>query len=647
MAASGAAGRVAMQREDRAVAGRRDREARAVGAERERCRAPSAAAPPRSLRCPARCIRPRRRAGPAGRLRRLAAGARPRCRRPRRRTGRARRRRWRAPRAAPGRRAVAQPRPPREPDAAGRTGLLARALPWWDRAAAPRPRRRPWRPRTAIAPSGEIASASAPSSARPSRHAPGVVAAAHAGGLAAELEQGAADRVDREGGDGIRVAPGHVQAAAVGRDRERRRAGQADARGAAAAATGPHAAGRPAQLRQRAGRDVTRECGHRSRDGRDGVEMAPVRRQRDLRDAAQPERVAAARAGRGRDASEDAGELRQRAGLGVALEHGDRRACRRRRGCAPSALIATARALSRPGSAGAAAGGRLREAELRAWRAARASPAGPARRARWRAARGSRAATRGREHAHRSFMHVRFDALPAESCRSRSGASRSPQPRCFLLVAPCAWPTSTVALAETLPALPAVATTTFLSVAPAKRLSTLAVIVNSWLECGLGHGEVPAGAAVAERRIRRGDEDHVAPAACRRRRRAWRRSVEGTFSTIVKTTFGALSPFSATAVGFADLRIEQLRARRARDRDRGLVLVVREVRVGRRRRDARLVRPGLVGERQRDARDERDRHALALGERAQGAAHDRAVEPAGGRRHGHERHARPAAGRPP
>jgi len=55
--------------------------------------------------------------------------------------------------------------------------------------------------------------------------------------------------------------------------------------GAATLAAGPHAAGCAAQLRQRAGRGVTREGGHGSRDGRDGVEVPAVRGEPDLGDA--------------------------------------------------------------------------------------------------------------------------------------------------------------------------------------------------------------------------------------------------------------------------------------------------------------------------------------------------------------------------
>ena len=78
-------------------------------------------------------------------------------------------------------------------------------------------------------------------------------------------------------GDGVGVAAGHVEAAAVGRDRERGRAEQADAGGAAAEAARAHAPGRALELGQRARLDVTREAGDRVRDRRDGVEVAAAR----------------------------------------------------------------------------------------------------------------------------------------------------------------------------------------------------------------------------------------------------------------------------------------------------------------------------------------------------------------------------------
>ena len=191
----------------------------------------------------------------------------------------------------------------------------------------------------------------------------GVVAAAHAGALAAQLEQRAADRIDRERGNGVGLLAGHVQAAAVGGDHQRGGTGEADARGAATVAARPHAAGRAAQLRERSGLGVTREGRHGSRDGRDGVEVPAVGRERDLRNAAQAERMAAARAARGGDASEDAGELRQRARLGVTLEHGDRGAA------ADVEVVPVGGDRHGPGAleargAGAAAGRRLGEAEL-------------------------------------------------------------------------------------------------------------------------------------------------------------------------------------------------------------------------------------------------------------------------------------------
>ena len=146
----------------------------------------------------------------------------------------------------------------------------------------------------------------------------GVVAAADAGLVSAELQQRAAGRVDRERGDRVGVASGDVQAAAVGGDRERGRAEQADAGGAAAEATGPHAAGRALELHQRAGVDVARERGHRVGDGRGRIQVATAGRERDLRDAAQPERVTAA-AGRRGDTAERTGRLGQLTRLRVAL----------------------------------------------------------------------------------------------------------------------------------------------------------------------------------------------------------------------------------------------------------------------------------------------------------------------------------------
>ena len=153
----------------------------------------------------------------------------------------------------------------------------------------------------------------------------GVVAAADAGLLAAELQQRAAGRIDRERRHGVGVTAGDVEAAPVGGDRERARAEQSDARGAAAEAARAHAPGCALELRQRAGLHVAREAGDRVRDRRGGVEELAARRERDLRHAAQAERVGAA-ADRGGDAAERAGELGQGAGLRITREDGDRRA---------------------------------------------------------------------------------------------------------------------------------------------------------------------------------------------------------------------------------------------------------------------------------------------------------------------------------
>ena len=142
-----------------------------------------------------------------------------------------------------------------------RVGVLGRPRRAWRRPARSRAHRRP-------------------ASARPERQAPGSAPPRTQAWRPPSWSRAPPVGSSENDGDGVGVPPGHVQAAAVGRDRERGRAEQADARGAAAAAAGPHAAGGAAQLRQRTGLDVTREGGHGARDGRDGIEMAAVGRER-------------------------------------------------------------------------------------------------------------------------------------------------------------------------------------------------------------------------------------------------------------------------------------------------------------------------------------------------------------------------------
>ena len=191
-AASAPVACIAVQREDRAVAGRPHRQARAVGPERERVRAPSAAAPRRSPRCPGRCTRPCRRAVPA-------APVASRCRSETALPGRGdvdvapaggdrdRRRLCQraAGRAARGRRRGGCSRSAR---------AAARARRWSHRAAARQRRWRPWTAAYSVAPSGEIASASTPAQRATGEARAGVGAAAHAGLAAAELQQRAAGR---------------------------------------------------------------------------------------------------------------------------------------------------------------------------------------------------------------------------------------------------------------------------------------------------------------------------------------------------------------------------------------------------------------------------------------------------------------------
>ena len=145
------------------------------------------------------------------------------------------------------------------------------------------------------------------------------------------------------------------------------------------------------ELRQRAGLDVTREAGDGARDRRDGIQMAAVGRERDLRDAAQAERVAAA-ADRGGDAPERARRTGSARPSWRCAGSGDRRAAAGVEVAAVGAHGDGVRALEAR-SAGAAGGGDCAKQSCGVGTAS-ASPAGPLRRARWRAARGSRAATR-------------------------------------------------------------------------------------------------------------------------------------------------------------------------------------------------------------------------------------------------------------
>ena len=224
-------------------------------------------------------------------------------------------------------------------------------------------------------------------------------------------------------GDGVGVAAGDVEAAAVGRDRERGRAEQADARGAAAEAAGPHASGGALELRQRAGREVTRE--RRSRSSRS------TRRRRDGARRARA-RSARRRSGRARGRSRRPRTRRSRArrracvscaGLGIALERGDRRAAADVDVEPVGADRDGARALEAR-CARAPAGGRLRRSRAAGWR----SGVERARRAR----RGVRAGERhegreqrpGEKSTYMKLHAARFDAQLPESCRGRRAPRR-------------------------------------------------------------------------------------------------------------------------------------------------------------------------------------------------------------------------------
>ena len=225
---------------------------------------------------------------------------------------------------------------------------------------------------------GAIASASTPASARPERHAPASAPPRTQAWRPPSWSRAPPVASSEKEAMASASRAGHVQAAAVGGDRERGRAEQADARGAATAAAGPHAAGGAAQLRQRTGLDVTRERRHRARDGRDGIEVTAVGRERHLRDAAQcrghgrSPRPPTTRRSRGHRSSCVSAPV-----LSVALERGDRRAATGVEVAPVGADRHGPRALEARG-ARAAGRRRLREAELRRGDAVSSEPGGPA-----------------------------------------------------------------------------------------------------------------------------------------------------------------------------------------------------------------------------------------------------------------------------